>query len=128
MFTKEDIKAAKNLPERVDIEINGKKGFVYVRGMSGTERDAWEQESFEERRKSKNNSVKNYRSSLYVRTVCDETGQLMFAPADAAWVGELPCTVLEAVIEKGQRLSGITQADAEELAKNLPEDQSEDST
>lgn len=128
MFTKEDIRGARNEPQRVELEINGKKDFIFARGMSGAERDSWEAEQFEARRKGDTKTQKLYRASQYVRMACDENGKLLFTPEDAAWVKDLPCCVLEPVIDVGQRLSGMSAAAAEDIGKNLTGDLSDSST
>lgn len=128
MFTKQELLGAKCAIELVEIEANGKRDVVYVRGMSGTERDVWEQTVFQERKKAGSDVYPHYRASLIVKTACDKEGNRLFSDEDIKKVSLLPASVTEPIHDKASRLSGITQADAEELAKNLPSDQSEDST
>lgn len=122
MFTKDDLRGAKNPVSRIDLEINGKRDCLYVRGMTGAERDSWENEQFEARKSGDKKTLRKYRASLYVRMACDEKGALLCTPEDSEWVKDLPCAVLEPVVEEGQRLSGMTGATVEEISKNSESD------
>lgn len=127
MFTKEQILSANCQPEPVEIDVNGQRDVVYVRGMSGTERDIWEQTIFEERKASGDSVYPHYRASLVVKTACDKDGSRLFSDDDIKKVSKLPASVIEPIHDKGAKLSGITAGDAEALAKNSQSDRSDDS-
>lgn len=128
MFTKEDILGAELVPEPVDVVINGKNGVVYVRGMSGAERDRWEQETLKQKLATKDDIADHIRASVVCKTACNEKGVRLFSDSDVKAVSQKPAALLDPLYAKAATLSGIRKEDAEELAKNLQSDQSESST
>lgn len=97
-------------------------GEVLVKGMSGTERDAFEAGNI--LRKDKNgkpgfelNAV-NIRARLCSLCIVDETGKRLFTDTDVEALGRKNAAALHRVFEVAQRLSGLTKADVEELEKN----------
>lgn len=127
MFTKADILGAELTPEPVDVVINGKKGIVYVRGMTGTERDRWEQETLKLKKASKDEVLEHIRASIACRTLCDDKGVRLFTDSDVNAVSQKPASLLDPIYDKGSKLSGIRKEDAEELAKNSQSDRNESS-
>ena len=124
MLTKEQLLQATIEKEKVDLLGD----HAYVRGMTGTERDQWEQWCLFKRKNSKTETVENFRASLVVRTVCDEGGVRLFTDTDLAAVGGMPGALLDKLYEIGARLSGVSNDDAEKLGKNSESDQSDGST
>lgn len=124
MFTKEQLLAFGVKQEKVEFE----GGFVYVRGMDGTERDRWEQTTLQAQQKSKSEIYDHMRASIVARTVCDEKGNRLFSDEDIPKVSKMSAAVLDRMYVVGARLSGVSKSDAEELAKNLEGDRSESST
>jgi hypothetical protein len=57
----------------------------------------------------------------------DESGKRLFPDADVRELGKKSASALQRVFEVAQRLSGLSNADVEELTKNSTSDQSEDS-
>lgn len=101
-------------------------GDVIVRGLSGVERDAWEiSVSMENGKQTR--SPRNIRAQLVVRAVVDDQEKKLFKPMDAEALGKKSGKALDRVYEVAAKLSGIRDEDIDELAKNSPEDQSEDS-
>ena len=101
-------------------------GEVIVRGLTGVERDAWEIAiSLENGKPNKN--PRNVRAQLVARACVDAEGKKLFRPMDAELLGKKSGKALDRVYEVAAKLSGIRSEDIEELAKNLPEDPSEDS-
>jgi hypothetical protein len=93
-------------------------GTVYVRAMSGTERDAFEDETYKVNGKSVELNRRNGRARLLVRCLCDAEGKRLFTDADAQALGEQPAYLLDPLYAKALRLNGFTASDVEELAKN----------
>jgi len=120
MLSKEGLLAAQLEKEKVEILGN----FVWVRGMTGTERDQWEQSVLYHQKKSKTESYDQFRASLVARTVCDESGNRLFTDDEIAKVGALPCAIVDKLYSVGARLSAVSQKDEEELGKNSMPDQS----
>lgn len=108
--------------------VNGEPLTVYVRGLSGTDRDEFDMSMIEERRDSKGRrsqelNYSNLRARLVVRAVVDSdnpaTAQLVFTPADIPWLGTKSAQGLQRVFAVAQRLSGLGNDDIEELTKEL---------
>tara|TARA_R110000868_G_scaffold6825_1_gene37900 strand:+ start:1767 stop:2111 length:345 start_codon:yes stop_codon:yes gene_type:complete len=98
------------------VTIKGIDGVVHLRGLSGSERDLWEQHVYSERDAKK--GVKNIRASLVVRSLTDEAGVRMFKDSEIDQVGSMPAGVIDSLYEHCQRLSGLGAKDAEEIEKN----------
>lgn len=120
-FSREELLAAaasKKLPcEPVAITIGSVTKSVWVRGMSGLDRDGWEKSLIVGRGKHTAVDTENVRAKLAVRCLVDEQGDRLFTDKDAALIGELPAAVLNPIYEKAQRLSGVTDDDVAELKK-----------
>ena len=101
-------------------------GHVCVRSLTGTERDLFEQSMLDKHGKRK--TVANVRSALAARTVCDATGQRLFSDKDIEHLGSKNGAVLDRIFDVAQRLSGLSQKDVEDLAKNSESGQNEDTT
>lgn len=108
--------AAGKLPvERVDLPEIG--GHVYVRGMSGVERDAWERSLVVGKGRRRDYNLDNVRARLAARCICDETGVRQFADDDADTLGKIRVDCLNRIFEVAQRLSGVSDQDVDELGK-----------
>jgi hypothetical protein len=108
--------------EKVEFE-NG--DYVFVREMTGKDRDNFENSIMKARKDNKGNIqgydqiLENFRSKLAVTTVCDESGELMFTPRDADKLSEcISITNLEKIVEVSSSLNKITPKDKEDLLKN----------
>ena len=108
--------AAGKLPiERVDLPELG--GHVFVRGMSGVERDAWERSLVVGKGRRRDYNLDNVRARLAARCICDEAGTRTFTDADADTLGTIRVDCLNRIFEVAQRLSGVSDADVDELGK-----------
>ena len=103
--------------ERVDVPEWG--GFVFVKGMSGTERDTFEASIVESRGKSPKVNMANIRAKLAAVSICDEDGKKLFTSKDVAALGKKSANALSRVFDVAQRLSGITEDDIEELSDEM---------
>lgn len=99
--------------------------FVYVRGMSGRERDTFEQSLIKKNRDSKGvvtsfeQSTEDFRAKLAVVTVCDADGNLIFFPSDYNTLSvNMSAKRLETIVNVAQKLNKISEEDKEELIKN----------
>ncbi len=93
-------------------------GEVHLRGITGAERDAYEQSCIEMRGGVRIVNMRNARARLLVRSLCDESGKRLFADADDEALGGVPAQVLDQMYAVAARLSGLGARDAEELAGN----------
>ena len=90
-------------------------GEVYVKGMSGIERDAFEASIVETRGKNTRVNMANVRAKLAAQTLCDEE------------LGKKSASALQRVFEVAQKLSGIGDDDVKELTEGLQENPTDDS-
>ena len=91
---------------------------VYIRTLSGTERDDFDAASLSTRGKKREINLRNLRARLVVLSACDEAGTPLFVPDDVSRVGSLSSKVLDRLFTVAQRLNGITEEDVTELVKN----------
>lgn len=110
-----------------DVAVPEWGGVVRVRGLTGTERDAFEASVVERQGKQSKLNMANIRARLVTLVVVDDDGKRLFSDADVAALGRKSGVALNRVFEVAQRLSGITEADMSELEKNSAGGQSDGS-
>lgn len=109
--------------EIVKVQLNPKQ-HVFVRQMTGAERDQFEQTMLVKTTDKKGNatyesSTENYRAKLAVITVCNEEGALLFKSGDHLTLGKaMSALTLEKIIKVAQEINGITGKDEEAIVKN----------
>jgi hypothetical protein len=104
-------------------------GHVFVRSMTGTERDAWESENIKKNKQDKYDlNLANIRARLCQMTICDEKGTLLFNGSQIAELGKKNAAAMDRCFSVGQRLSGISKQDLEDMTKNSETDRSADSS
>lgn len=124
---REQILSAQDLEKEL-VEVKEWGGAVYVRALTGTERDAFEASMVDQRGKSRTINLKNLRARLCALTICDEEGNRLFSDADVEELGKKSAAALTRVFEVAQRLSGLSQEDVEELGKPSEDGPNEGST
>lgn len=92
-------------------------GEVIVRGMTGAERDAFEVSLVEGRGRNRQANLKNLRAKLIAFCCVSETGERVFTNEDVEALGTVRADVLNRIYNVAQKLSGITDEDADELGK-----------
>lgn len=117
ILTRDAILTADDLPREL-VSVPEWGGEVYVRTMTGEERDGFEAEMVEVKGKNQSQNLKNLRARLAARTMCDEAGAGLFTPADAAALGKKSAAALDRVLAVAMRLNGLGEKDVEELVKN----------
>lgn len=137
-LTKENIfKAEGAVKEWVDIP--EWEGGLYVKVMSGEERDAFETAMF--KTNDTNNFTRNFdnmRARLIAFTAIDENEKQIFDPilkydvqdklyGDVAELGKKSSIILDRIYVVAQRLNKLRKEDVEDLTKNSLKGQSEDS-
>ena len=118
MLTRNDILEIKDIEVEL-VKVPEWGGDVYVKGMTGLERDTFEASIVEQRGKKSSVNMVNIRAKLAAQTVCDEDGKRLFTDADVKKLGAKSAQALQRVFDVAQRLSGITETDVDELAKGL---------
>lgn len=113
--------------KKVDL---GNDEYVYVRQMTGRERDKFEQSLITEKKDAKgeftgyDRNVEDFRAKLSVMTICDEKGELLLQPGDYALLSSnMSAARLEKIVNEAQELNKISEEDKENLVKNLGGDQ-----
>lgn len=127
LLTRDEILQANDL-QTEEVEVPEWGGSVLVRGMTGTERDAFEESIIEVKGKKQNINMQNLRAKLISKTVVDENGNPIFTPGDVDALGKKSAAALSRVFAVAQRLSGMSDEDLDELTKNSESGQSDSST
>jgi hypothetical protein len=120
-LSRESILRAKDIKtEKVDTsEWFGDGSCVYVKGMTGTERDAFEASILTMKGKKQEVNFSNMRAKLAVRTVCDENGERLFTDGDAEELGQHSAAFLQKIFVVSQKLSGIGDEEVAEMTGGL---------
>lgn len=115
MLNKEQILNADDLElAKVPVPEWAKDEFVWVRGMTGTDRDAFET------RCAKAKEMKNFenvRAELLVYSITDEKGNRLFTKDDISALNKKNAKVIDRLVEEAKKVSGISD-DLEDLEKN----------
>src|SRR5690606_41735748 len=88
VLNREAILAAKDLPREL-VEVPEWGGAVYVRALTGAERDAFEQSIVEQRGRDARMNLNNLRAKLVALTAVDENGERLFSDKDAELLGQI---------------------------------------
>ena len=101
---------------------------VWIRTMSGTERDAFEEEILlGEPGEKRQLDPRNIRARFAVKVICDKDGQRIFGDEDADLLGAKSSCALDRVFHKAQKLNGLRAEDVETLAKKSGQTLGDDS-
>lgn len=111
-------------------------GHVFVREMTGKEKDAWETSMVKKvltgdkkHPVEYETTLENFRAKLAVVTICDENGNLLFSTKDVELLnGVIKATDLEKIVNKAQELNGVTEEDKEVILKNSSAGQEDNSS
>jgi len=108
-------------------------GYVYVKSLSGVQRDKFERDIVEWKGKGRNTKAEmkdNIRARLVALTVVDpETKKPVFSTKDVEALGNKSAAALDIIYDTAQRLSKLSDEDVEELAEeNFTQDREEGST
>ena len=117
--------------EKVEL---GEGDIVYVRQMTGRERDQFEASLLKKKTNAKGESTyeqntEDFRAKLAVLTLCDEKGNSLLQPGDYSVLSQnMSAKRLEKIIIAAQKLNAITEVDKENLTKNSEADQDDNSS
>lgn len=101
------------LTEDVDVPEWG--GTVRIRALTGIERDRLEASMMGKDGRPSAAKLANFRARLVATCMVDEDEQPVFGTADVAALGAKSAAALERVSNAAQRLSGLSDADVDEL-------------
>ena len=96
-------------------------GEVYIKTLSGTDRDAFEDAYAE-------NKMKAFRCRFLVLTLCDDKGQRLFEDADVADLGKKSSVVINRLFEAAWKHNAFTNEAVESRGEGSPDGQSGGST
>jgi len=114
---REDILNANDIETR-EVYIPEWKGSVIVKALTGAERDAFEESLLVGKGPNKEFNLNNVRAKLVALSVVDEEGNRIFKESDVEKLSKKSATALQKIFAVAQKLSGLTEADIEELSKN----------
>lgn len=127
LLTRDQILAVEDL-KRETIDVPEWGGEVIVKSLTGAERDAFEDSVVRQRGKTRELNLRNARARLVSLSLIDESGSRLFSDGDVEALGRKSAAALDRVFAAAQRLSGLTENDIDELAKNSESGQSDSST
>lgn len=96
-------------------------GDVYIKTLSGTERDAFEEAYAEQK-------MKSFRVRFLVLTLSDDSGERLFSDADVPALSNKSSIVINRLFEKAWSHNAFTNEAVEALGNDSPTDQSASST
>lgn len=127
-LTRDQILQAQDIRiEKVEVPEWG--GEVYVKTLTGQERDQLEAALMEYDNKGQPKRLKldRLRSTLAVLAICDESGQRLFTSGDIQTLAGKSSAALDRVVSKAQELAAISPGDVDKLVTDLKKDQADDS-
>jgi len=86
-------------------------GDYYIKIISGTDRDAFE-DSYAEQK------MKAFRVRFLVLCLCDEKGERLFTETEIPQLGEKSAAVLDRLFAECMKLNRFSKEDVDDLAKN----------
>lgn len=119
-LSKAKILAAKDVKLSEPIEVPEWGGDVYIKTLSGIERDAFE-ESYAEQK------MRAFRVRFLVLTLADENGERLFADGDVDLLGGKSSVIINRLFEKAWAHNAFTTESVEALGKDSPSGQSDGS-
>lgn len=97
------------------------KGDVYLRVISGTDRDRFEEAYADQK-------MKAFRIRFLLLTICDEEGSRIFGDDQGDALGRKSSVVINRLFEAAWKLNAFTQEAIDELGESSAADRKNDST
>lgn len=111
-----------------DVEVPEWGGIVRIRGLSGDERDRYEQSLVKFSGSNMQPTFSGARARLVAWSIVDGDGNRIFSDREIKLLGAKSAHALERVYEAARKLSGLTEEDIEEMVGNSASVQSDGST
>ena len=120
MNLKETILGSDDLPiEPVDCpEWGVPDGTLFIRSLTGKQRDDFEQSMVTGRGKNVKTDMQNIRAKLVARCLSDKDSNVIFGPDDIEALGDKSAAALDRCFNIAQRMNGLTDQDVKELEGN----------
>ena len=96
-------------------------GDVYLRVISGTDRDRFEEAYADQK-------MKAFRIRFLLLTICDEAGERLFKDEQSDALGKKSSVVINRLFEAAWKLNAFTQEAIDELGESSAADRKNDST
>lgn len=120
LLKKQELKKEKVIVDRSE---KGEEEFVYVREMTGREKDDFEQSliKYDEKDPSSyERSLKDFRAKIAVFTMCDENGNLLLEYRDYEVLSQhMSAKRLGLIVDAAQALNKISEEEKKRLLKNF---------
>lgn len=116
-LTREQILQAPDIRTEI-LHIEEWGGDVWVKSMSGTERDRFEASILDMKTKQ-TVKLENIRAKLCSCTLCDEEGNLLFTEKDVELLGKKNANALSKVFMLAKALSGIGEEEMTDLTSSM---------
>jgi hypothetical protein len=130
MLTKEQILGANDrkivkvfVPEWAANGMEDGESFVFVRTMTGAERDEFQASCL----MGRTVNLRNATAKLVSLCICDQLGERVFSSNEAAQLGGRSSIALDRVADVARELNGLRAEDVESLAQNFGTTPSADS-
>lgn len=102
-------------------------GSVLVRGLSGSERDRYEQSITIRRGANQEINIQNARAKLVALCVVDSSGAKVFSQSDVSLLGAKSAAALQRIFDAARKVSGLSDEDMDELTEGFENGRSDDS-
>lgn len=117
VLKRDDILKARDIATEL-VKVPEWGGEVLVSGLSGSERDAFEESILVMRQKKVTYDIQNIRAKLCSVGIKDEDGRRIFSDDDIEALGRKSAAALDRVFTAIQRLSALSSEDIDRLQKN----------
>lgn len=117
VLTKELLLAGTTVPEE-RVAVPQLSGMVIVRGLTAFQRDEFEASVLIQKGTTRRVKTQNLRAKLIALTAYGNDGHRLFSENDITKIGAVRADVVELLFDAAMRLSGMTDNDVDELAKN----------
>ncbi|MYV58044.1 hypothetical protein [Streptomyces sp. SID3212] len=111
-----------------DIPVPEWGGDIRLKTMTGTQRDAFEDKSMDQRGKDPKMNLTNFRARLLALCIVNEDGRRVFSDGEITLLGQKSANVLERLFNKAREMNGMDDKDVEELTKGFSDVPKEVST
>ena len=123
LLNKDEILNASDLQTKT-VKVPEWGGSVNIRTMTGIERDGFERELLDDRKRVKQKSLRAWLCSL---CIVDDKNKCIFTAEDVAKLAEKSSVALDRVFSAAMKLNRIGQQEIEDVEKNFDDVQGEDS-
>ena len=101
------------------VEVPEWNGFVHMRGLTGEQRDEFEQLAMD-RRKGDRINIRGLKIRLVAMSLCKENGDLLFAGnGDETKLAKKSAAAIERLFKEAQRMSGLSESDIQEITSDF---------